>query len=472
MSRSYDAVVVGSGPNGLAAAITMARAGWSVLVIEANDRLGGGARSAELTLPGFVHDVCSAIHPLGAGSPFFRSLPLAEHGLEWIHPPVPLAHPFDDGTAALLERSFEATVQTLGPDGDAWRQLLEPFVQSAEAVFRDTLAPLRFPRRPVLLARLGLRTIWSAAHVAKNWFRGEKAKGLFAGCAGHAVLPLDAPLSAAVGIMLAIAGHAVGWPLPRGGSHCITEALASYLRTLGGDFDTARRITSLHELPKCRAIFFDVSPRTLLTICGRYFHSGYRRQLMRFRHGPASFKLDWALSGPIPWNAKECARAATVHLGGSFAEIAESESLVWQGRHSERPYVLVAQQSLFDTSRAPAGKHTGWAYCHVPNASTVDMTSCIEAQLERFAPGFGEMILARHVTTPVDFERGNANYVGGDISGGVMNMWQLFTRPSWQWRPYRTPIKGIYICSASTPPGAGVHGMCGYWAAQTALKEL
>lgn len=472
MTRAYDAVVVGSGPNGLAAAIAMAQAGWSVLVLEANEQIGGGARSAELTLPGFVHDICSAIHPLAAGSPFFKTLPLSQFGLEWVHPPAPLAHPFDDGTAALLERSFEATGATLGPDADAWRRLFEPFVYRADTVLADTLGPLRIPRHPLLLARLGLRTVWSARHIARRWFRGEKARGLFAGCAAHSVLPLEQFLSAAVGVMLAIAGHAIGWPMARGGSQRITNALAGYLRSLGGVIEVSRRVQSLADLPPAKAIFFDISPRQMLRICGERFSARYRRRLERFRHGPAAFKLDWALAGPIPWKAKECRRAATVHVGGKFAEIAESERLAWQGEHAERPFVLAAQQSLFDPSRAPSGKHTGWAYCHVPNGSTVDMTDRIEGQMERFAPGFRELILARHVTTPGDFERRNANYIGGDITGGVINMWQLFTRPSWRFPPYRTPGKGVYICSASTPPGAGVHGMCGYWAARTALKEL
>jgi phytoene dehydrogenase-like protein len=472
MSRAYDAVVVGSGPNGLAAAITMAQAGWSVLVLEANETIGGGARSAELTLPGFIHDICSAIHPLGAGSPFFKTLPLDRFGLEWIHSPVALAHPFDDGTAALLQRSFEATGETLGADADAWRRLLEPFVNRAETLFADTLAPLRLPRHPVLLARLGSRTVWSANHLASRWFQGEKAKGLFAGCAGHSVLPLEKFLSAAVGLMLAIAGHAIGWPLARGGSQRITDALAGCLRSLGGAFEVGRRVQSLADIPQTKAIFFDTSPRQLLQICGVQFSGRYRQRLMRFRHGPGAFKLDWALAGPIPWKAKECARAATVHVGGTFAEIAESERLAWLGKYADRPFVLAAQQSLFDPSRAPTGKHTGWAYCHVPNGSAVDMTDRIEAQIERFAPGFRDLILARHVTAPADFEKRNRNYVGGDITGGVIDVWQLFTRPSWKMPPYRTPAKGIYLCSASTPPGAGVHGMCGYWAAKTALRDF
>ncbi|HLW67025.1 MAG TPA: NAD(P)/FAD-dependent oxidoreductase [Gemmataceae bacterium] len=468
----YDAVVVGSGPNGMAAAIALARAGRSVLVLEANATLGGGARSAELTLPGFVHDICSAIHPLGAASPFFKTLPLDKHGLEWIDPLAPLAHPFDDGTAAILERDLEATAASLGRDGDAYRQLFGSLVRHADDLFTDALAPLKIPRHPLLLSRFGLRAIQSARGLAERWFNSEKAKGLFAGCAAHAIIPFERPLSAAVGLMLMIAGHSAGWPLPRGGSQTITDALASYFRSLGGEFEVERRVRSFTDLPQARSVLFDVSPRNLEAICGDRLPPRYRRQLLRFRHGPAVFKIDYALDGPIPWKAAECRRAGTVHLGGTLEEMAEAERAIWEGRHPERPYVLIAQQSLFDSMRAPAGKHTCWAYCHVPQGSTIDMTSAIEDQLERFAPGFRDLALAKHITTPADFERGNANYIGGDISGGVLDLWQTFTRPVIRVNPYTTPNRSIYICSASTPPGAGVHGMCGYWAAQAALRRM
>jgi phytoene dehydrogenase-like protein len=442
-----------------------------VLVLEANATLGGGARSAEVTLPGFVHDICSAIHPLGAASPFFKTLPLDKHGLEWIHPSAPLAHPFDDGTAAVLERDLEVTATSLGEDGDSYRRLFDPLVRCADALFADALGPLRPPRHPLLLSRFGLRAIQSAGRLAGHWFRTEMARGLFAGCAAHAIIPFEKPLSAAVGLMLMIAGHAAGWPLPRGGSQKITDALASYLRSLGGEIEAARPVRSFADLPAAKAVLFDISPRTLETICGERLPPRYRRQLLRFRYGPAVFKIDFALNGPIPWKAVECRRAGTVHLGGTFEEMAEAERSVWENRPPERPYVLIAQQSLFDATRAPAGKHTCWAYCHVPHGSATDMNSAIEGQLERFAPGFRDLVLAKHVTRPADFEWGNANYIGGDISGGVLDLWQTFTRPAMRWSPYTTPNKCIYICSSSTPPGAGVHGMCGYWAARAALRR-
>jgi phytoene dehydrogenase-like protein len=470
--RSYDAIVIGSGPNGLAAAITLARQKRSVLVLEAEATIGGGARSAELTLPRFVHDICSAIHPLGVASSFFRSVPLADYGLEWIHPPAPLAHPLDDGTAAVLERSVEATGQTLGPDASAYRRLMEPLVTRAEALFDDTLGPLRPPRHPFVLTLFGLRAIRSARGLADAWFRGPHARALFAGLAAHSILPLEQILTAAVGLMLGIAGHAVGWPFPRGGAQRISDALTAYLRSLGGEVITGWRVQSLAELPTARAYLFDTAPRRLARICADRLPRRFCRKLEAFRHGPAVFKLDWALDGPIPWRAEACRRAATVHLGGTLEEIADGESAVWRGEHPERPYVLVAQPSLFDPSRAPMGRHTGWAYCHMPSGSTVDMTDAIERQMERFAPGFRNRILARSVLRPADVERSNANYVGGDISGGVMDVWQLFTRPTARLVPYSTPAREIFLCSASTPPGAGVHGMCGYFAARAALRTV
>jgi phytoene dehydrogenase-like protein len=467
-----DAVVVGSGPNGLAAAIVLAQAGLSVRVLEAADTVGGGARSAELTLPGFVHDVCSAIHPLGIASPFFRTLPLAEYGLEWIEPPAALAHPFDDGTAVLLEPSSEAEMPTLGEDEGRWRRLFAPLARDAEPLLDDVLAPVHVPAHPIALARFGVRAAPPATTLARLSFRGSKARGLFAGLAAHSMLRLDRPPSAAFGLILGLLGHAVGWPFPQGGTQRLSDALASYLRSLGCEIETGRRVESLAELGDTRPVLLDVSPRGLLALAGDRLPSRYRRGLERYRYGPGVFKLDWALAGPIPWRAEECARAATVHLGASLEEIAASESAPGQGKITERPYVLVAQQSLFDPTRAPAGQHTGWAYCHVPNGSTVDMTERIEAQVERFAPGFRERILARSARGPAEIERDNENYVGGDINGGAATLSQLFTRPVARASPYTTPLSGVFLCSASTPPGGGVHGMCGFHAAQAALRSL
>jgi phytoene dehydrogenase-like protein len=467
-----DAVVVGAGPNGLAAAIALARAGISVRVLEAADTVGGGARSGELTLPGFVHDVCSAIHPLGVASPFFRTLPLAEHGVEWIEPPAALAHPFDDGSTALLERSPEVVVRGLGEDEARWRRLFAPLVRAADPLLEDVLAPVHVPAHPIALARFGVRAAPPATTLARLSFRGQKARGLFAGLAAHSMLRLDRPPSAAFGLMLGLLGHSVGWPFPRGGSQRLSDALASYLRALGGEIETGRRVESLAELGDTRAVLLDVTPRGLLALAGDRLPDRYRRGLERYRYGPGVFKLDWALDGPIPWRAEECARAATVHLGGTLAEIAASEAAPGQGEVVERPYVLLAQQSLFDPTRAPAGRHTAWAYCHVPNGSTVDMTERIEAQVERFAPGFRGRILARSALGPAEIERYNANYVGGDINAGAATLSQLFTRPVARVSPYTTPLRGVFLCSASTPPGGGVHGMCGFHAAQAALRQL
>jgi phytoene dehydrogenase-like protein len=469
---SYDAVVVGAGPNGLAAAITIARTGRSVIVFEAKETIGGGSRSMELTLPGFVHDVCSAIHPLGLGSTFFRTLPLEQYGLEWIHPSAPLAHPLDDGRVAILERSIEATGATLGRDAQAYTKLMTPLVARWDRIADAFLGPLR-PQplfaHPFSLASFGLRAIRSASGLAESRFNGEAARAMFAGMCGHSMLPFERATSAAAGLVLGTLGHAIGWPLPRGGSQQIVNAMAAYLRSLGGEIVTGVEVKSFEMLPSSRAVLCDVTPRQLLRIAGSRLPSAYQRKLQRYRYGPGVFKLDLALDGPIPWQAEECARAATVHVGGTLPEIAAAEAAAWRGEHAEKPFVLLAQQSLFDATRAPAGKHTVWAYCHVPSGSTCDMSERVEAQIERFAPGFRDRILARHTFSAAQLEQYNANYVGGDINGGVQDMWQMFTRPTIQVNPYTTPLKGVYLCSSATPPGGGVHGLCGYYAASAAL---
>jgi phytoene dehydrogenase-like protein len=476
----HDAIVVGSGPNGLAAAIALARAGRSVLVVEGRDTIGGGLRTEELTLPGFLHDTCSAIHPLGVASPFMRSLPLAEHGVEWIHPPAPLAHPLDDGTAVVLERSVDETAAGLGVDGDAWRKLLGPLVDASEALVEGALAPIasRPPRHPLAMARFGLHALRSATGLARGRFEGERARALFAGNAAHAMLPLEARATASFGLILAMLGHAVGWPLPRGGSQQVANAMASYLGSLGGELETGRQVESLDELVAQShkpLVLLDVTPRQLLALAGDRLDGRYRRALERYRYGPGVVKLDYALSAPVPWTAPACARAATVHVGGTLEEIAAAEALVARGGVPERPYVLVAQQSLFDPSRAPAGRHTLWAYTHVPHGSgsstTEEAVVAMEAQLERFAPGFRELVLARSVLGPAELEARNPNYVGGDINGGSAELRQLFARPVASPTPYRTPLDGVYLCSSSTPPGGGVHGMCGVHAARAALRR-
>lgn len=470
-NRSYDAVIVGAGPNGLAAAITIARTGRSVLVIEAGETVGGGTRTAELTLPGFKHDICSAIHPLGVSSPFFRTLPLEKFGLEWIYPPAALAHPLDDGTAVTLERSIDETGANLGVDAASYRKLMQPFVANWDNLAEGILAPLRIPRHPFAMARFGLPAIRSAYGLAQSLFKEERARAIFAGMSAHSILPLEQSPSAAVGLVLGILGHTVGWPLPRGGSQQIAEALAAYLGSLGGEIITGTRVSSIEELPPARAYLFDISPRQLLQIAGERLSNGYQHQLERYRYGPGVFKIDLALDGPIPWKAEECLRAGTVHLGGTLAEIAAAERAVAQGQLPAKPFVLLAQQTLFDPTRAPDGKHTVWAYCHVPNGSSFDMTERIEAQIERFAPGFHDRILERHVTGPAALEQYNPNYIGGDINGGLQDLWQLFTRPTIRLNPYTTSARDIFLCSSSTPPGGGVHGMCGYFAAQAALKS-
>ena len=438
-------------------------------VFEGAETPGGGTRSAALTLPGFIHDICSAVHPLAVASPFFSALPLGEHGLDWVQPPAPLAHPLDDGRAVVVERSVDQTAEGLGDDADAYRRLMGPLVRDWASMRTELLGPLRFPKHPLKLARFGRYALRSACDVAQSLFRRAPARALFAGMGAHSLLPLERRPSAAFGLVLGITAHAVGWPIPRGGAQKIADSLLSYLRCLGGELVTGFSVTSLDELPPARAVLCDVTPRQLLRIAGARLTASYRQRLERYRYGPAVYKMDWALSGPIPWKAPECRRAGTVHLGGTIEEIAASERALWDGDHSERPFVLLAQPSLFDSTRAPTERHTAWAYCHVPNGSKTDMATRIENQIERFAPGFRDLILGRSVMPPAELERHNPNLVGGDISGGANNLAQLFARPTF--RLYRTSSPELFLCSSSTPPGAGVHGMCGYFAAQAALKD-
>jgi phytoene dehydrogenase-like protein len=468
--KEYDAVVIGSGPNGLSSAITLAEAGHSVLVIEGHETIGGGTRSAELTLPGFVHDVCSSVYPMALWSPFFRRLPLAQQGLEWVHPAAPLAHPLDDGSAVLLERSVERTAENVGIDEDRYIRFMEPLLAAWPKLEGAVQRPFSFPAHPFATARFGLTVMRSASSVARHRFRGVRARALLAGLSAHAVLPLERVPSAAFGIVLGIIAHAQGWPFARGGSQNISGALARHLVSLGGEVVTETPIASLEELPRARAILCDVTPRQLLTIAGSRFPASYRYQLKHYRYGPGVCKLDWALDGPIPWKAAECASAGTVHLGGTFEEIAASERDAWQGKHSARPFVLLAQATLFDSTRAPAGKHTAWAYCHVPHGSSMDMTEAIENQIERFAPGFRRLVLKRNARVAANMESYNPNLIGGDIGGGAPDLEQFLLRPTRHF--HRTPARGIYLCSSSTPPGPGVHGLCGNLAARAALKDL
>ena len=474
--RRRKACVIGAGPNGLAAAIVLAQAGLDVELFEAESTVGGAARTLDLTLPGFHHDFGSAVHPMAAGSPFFNSLPLADYGLEWIHSPAPLAHPFDDGTAITLERGVTATQVALGEDGPAWRALMYPLVARWPDLTADILGPiLHLPKHPLLLARFGLNAILSADTLARRHFRTDPTRALFASLAAHSFLALDQPLSASFGLVLGAAAQAVGWPIPRGGAQSLSNALAAHFTHLGGRITTSTCIRSLSDLPACDITLCDISPKQLLALAGEnQLTANYRSQLAAYRYGPAAFKVDYALSRPIPWNAPACLRAATVHIGGTFAEIAASEAAMSSAQHSARPFVLLSQPTLFDPTRAPAGKHIAWAYCHVPNGASESDTEAtldrLEAQIERFATGFRSAILARHISSPAALEAMDANLVGGDISGGAVNLRQLLFRPTR--RQYRTSAPDIYLCSSSTPPGGGVHGMCGANAARLALRNL
>jgi phytoene dehydrogenase-like protein len=470
-STRYDAVVVGAGPNGLSAAITLARAGRRVLVREAAGTLGGGARTEELTLPAFFHDTCSSVYPFAAASPFFRTLPLSDFGLEWVNPPAALAHPFDDGSAALLERSLDDTALTLREDGKAYARLMHPLLQGWEELAEDVFVPLRVIRHPVTTSRFGLLALRSATGLARGRFRGSAARAFMAGMAAHSMVPLERWSTASFGFVLAALGHVAGWPFVRGGASSLSEALAGYLRSLGGVIEVNSSVSSLAELPQARDVLLDLTPRQVSSIAGAQLPPRYTRALGRYRYGPGAFKVDWALSAPVPWRAPDCQRAGTIHVGGTMEEIAAAESAVWRGEHPEMPFIIAAQPSLFDATRAPPGRHTFWAYCHVPNGSKADMTARIEAQIERFAPGFRDVILARKSRGPAELEAHNANCVGGDVGGGANTLGQIVFRPVTRWNPYATPVRGLYICSAATPPGGGVHGLCGHNAAREALKQ-
>lgn len=471
MPVKYDAIVVGSGPNGLAAAIRLQQQGHSVLLIEGKDQVGGGLRTSELTLPGFHHDVCAAIHPMAIHSPFLSSLPLADFGLEYIHPAIAAAHPFDGGGAAFVTGSIGDTAKALGKDEQVYLDLIGPVVEDWPFIIDNILAPLRFPRHPLKLAGFGLKALRSASSIAKK-FSTREGRGLWAGMAAHSIQPLTNISTAAIGLVLSAAAHIKGWPIAKGGSQAIADAMAACFKHLGGTIQTGRWIQSVDELQPARAIVFDVTPAQLLKIAGHRFSSFYRSQLQHYRYGMGVFKVDWALSGPIPFVSEQCRKAATIHIGGAFEEIELSESMASSGRTAHKPFVLLAQQSLFDASRVPETGHTAWGYCHVPNGSATDMTAMIEDQVERFAPGFKKLILARHTMNAQKMETYNPNYIGGDINGGIIDIRQLYTRPALSLTPYRTSDKQIYICSSSTPPGGGVHGMCGYHAAQTVLKDL
>ncbi len=471
-SYDVDAIVVGSGPNGLAAATRLAESGLSVLVREASSTAGGGLGSEELTLPGFVHDTCSAVHPMGILSPYFSQLPLAKHGLEWVSSDISFAHPLDDGPAILHRKGISEVAEQLGPDAKRYERLVRPFMRDLPGLLADALGPLKIPRKPIAMAWFGLLGALPATSLARMAFTREPGRAVLAGCAAHSILPLSRALTGALGLMFLLLGHEAVWPVARGGSRKIARALVSYLESLGGRVETGSPVDSLAELPRARAVLFDTSPRELVRVAGAELPASYRKRLGRYRYGPGVFKIDWALDGPLPWKDARCATASTVHVGGTLAEIAASERAAFRGQHTDRPFVMVCQQSDLDASRAPSGQRTGYAYCHVPHASTVDMTEAIESQIERFAPGFRDRILLRRTTSPAQLEAANRNCLGGVVAGGVADAFQLFTRPVARLDPYTTPNPRFFICSASTPPGGGVHGMCGYWAATAVLRTL
>lgn len=469
----YDAVVIGSGPNGLAAAITLAEAKRRVLLVEAAPDIGGGTRTAELTKPGFLHDICSAVHPLGVSSPFFMKTDLSKFGLEWIYPEASVIHALEPERAVVLYPDMDKTAAGLGADGDAYRRLLAPFLKKTDILLEQILHPFTpFPKTPFLMARFGLRGMSSATSMAKSWFREDAAKALLAGMAAHSVLPLEQRFTGAVGLMFGVIGHRIAWPIAKGGSRAIAHAMARYLTSMGGEIIVNKKIQSMDQLPKAKAYLWNLTPSGLCQIEGLTLPKSYEKKLKAFRHGPGVYKIDWALSGPVPWLHEDYKKAATVHIGGTIEEVAKAERLPWEGKVADKPFILFAQQSLFDETRAPEGQHTGWGYCHVPANCQENMEEAILAQMERFAPGFRDLVIDRHIMTPQAMESHNPNYPGGDITGGVMDMWQIFTRPVHLFSPYSTPLPDTFLCSASTPPGAGVHGMCGYFSAQAALGSV
>jgi phytoene dehydrogenase-like protein len=470
--KSYDAIVIGAGPNGLSAAIQLARHGLSVCIFESNQQIGGGARSEQLTLPNFIHDVCSAVHPMGIISPFFKTLPLRDYGLEWIESPLALAHPFENEPAAFLSKSIQQTAENLQDDKQSYLNLFAPFVNEGETLLAEILRPLRIPKHPFLMSGFGLKAMQSAQQLANSKFKTNRAKALFLGCAAHSVVALNKIATASFGISLAMVAHMVGWPIVRGGSQQIIECMEKYFRSLGGEIESGRKVESIKSLPAARAILMALTPKQVAAIAGNHLPQKFRDRLLDFRYGPGIFKIDWALNGPVPWKDSICSQAATVHLASSSAEILQSESNAWHGKISAKPYVIFVQQSLFDSTRAREGKHTGWAYCHTPHGSDVDMSETIENQVERFAPGFKDLILARHTFNSTQLHQHNENIIGGDIGGGANNFMQFIARPVVKWDPYSTPNRRIFICSSSTPPGGGVHGMCGYNAANSVLKSV
>ena len=472
MEESYDIVIIGSGPNGLSAGIYLAQKGLKVLIIEAAETVGGGTRTAELTLPGFHHDVCSAVHPMGVLSPYFQQLNLEQYGLEWVYPQASVAHPLDGEAAVILSRSIEETAENLRVDARAYKRIMNPLAKRIDWLLEDSLKPLGIPKHPFFLANFGRKAALSANTFAKLYFKGKRAKALFAGCAGHSVLPFDKGFTAALGLVFLACGHAVDWPVAKGGSQAIADSLLKRFQAAGGEIAFSKRIKAFKELPDAKAYLFDTDPLQLAEIAETELPKGYLKRLKRYNYGMGTFKIDYALSEPIPWKDSRCLEASTVHLGGTLEEIAHSEKAAWKGKYSEKPYVLVAQQSQFDKTRSPSGKHTCWAYCHVPLGSERDMSAEIEQQIERFAPGFKEIILAKSGMSPQAFQHYNPNYVGGAVTGGAADITQLFTRPVARLNPYSTPNPKIFICSASTPPGGGVHGMCGYWAAKGVEKSL